>query len=68
MVENIPEPQHDIRFERQGEVDGRFEGLLEVALPLVGPVGRRAGVVLPPEVGVTEGYDLGHGLPFPSTG
>src|SRR5581483_5485255 len=67
VVENVAQPQHNIRFEGESEIDGRLERLLEITLPLVGAFGRGARVVLPPEVGVAQRYDLGHGpTPFRS--
>ena len=61
MIEDVAQPQHDVGLEGEGEVDGGLEGLLEVALPLIGAVGRGARVVLPPEMSVTQGYDPCHG-------
>src|SRR5687767_543279 len=60
VVEHIPQPQHDVGLERQGQIDRRLERLLEVMLPLIGAVGRGAAVVLPPEMGIAQGYDSGH--------
>ena len=61
MVEDVAQPQHDVGIEREGEVDRGLERLLEVALALIGAVGRGARVVLPPEMGVAQGYDPRHG-------
>jgi hypothetical protein len=60
VVEDVAEPEEDVGFGRQRRLHRRLEGLLEVALSLVGSVGRRAGVVLAPEVGVAQRYEAGH--------
>ena len=55
MVEDVAQPDHQVRLLGQGQFDGRLERLLEVELPLIDPAVGGEGVVGAAQVGVADG-------------
>ncbi len=55
VIEDVSQPDHQVWTLVQGELDRRFEGLLEVELPLVDPLGGGKRIIRAPKMGVPDG-------------